>query len=32
MPSKLDQLKTMTTVVCDSGDFGNLKAFGVKND
>ncbi len=29
MPSKLDQLKTMTTVVCDSGDFGNLKEFGV---
>ncbi len=29
MPSKLDQLKTMTTVVCDSGDFGKLKAFGV---
>ncbi len=28
MPSKLDQLKTMTTVVCDSSDFGNLKAFG----
>ena len=29
MPSKLDQLKTMTTVVCDSSDFGNLKEFGV---
>ena len=29
MPSKLEQLKTMTTVVCDSGDFGNLKEFGV---
>ena len=28
MPSKLDQLKTMTTVVCDSSDFGNLKEFG----
>ena len=29
MPSKLDQLKTMTTVVSDSGDFENLAAFGV---
>ena len=29
MPSKLDQLKTMTTVVSDSGDFNNLSAFGV---
>lgn len=29
MPSKLDQLKTMTTVVSDSGDFNNLAAFGV---
>ena len=29
MPSKLDQLKTMTTVVSDSGDFSNLSAFGV---
>lgn len=29
MPSKLEQLKTMTTVVCDSSDFGNLKEFGV---
>lgn len=29
MPSKLDQLKTMTTVVSDSGDFENLSAFGV---
>ena len=29
MASKLDQLKTMTTVVSDSGDFNNLAAFGV---
>lgn len=29
MPSKLEQLKTMTTVVSDSGDFENLAAFGV---
>ena len=29
MPSKLEQLKTMTTVVSDSGDFDNLAAFGV---
>jgi transaldolase len=29
MPSKLDQLKTMTTVVSDSGDFENLAAFKV---
>ena len=29
MPSKLEQLKTMTVVVSDSGDFGNLSAFGV---
>ena len=29
MPSKLDQMKTMTTVVSDSGDFANLAAFGV---
>ena len=29
MPSKLEQLKTMTTVVSDSGDFNNLAAFGV---
>ncbi len=29
MPSKLEQLKTMTTVVSDSGDFNNLSAFGV---
>ena len=29
MPSKLDQLKTMTIVVSDSGDFNNLSAFGV---
>ena len=29
MTSKLDQLKTMTTVVCDTGDFGKLEAFGV---
>ena len=29
MPSKLDQLKTMTVVVSDSGDFNNLSAFGV---
>lgn len=29
MPSKLDQLKSMTTVVSDSGDFENLAAFGV---
>ena len=29
MPSKLDQLKTMTTVVSDSGDFNNLSEFGV---
>ena len=29
MPSKLEQLKTMTTVVCDSGDFATLKEWGV---
>ncbi len=29
MPSKLEQLKTMTTVVSDSGDFNSLAAFGV---
>lgn len=29
MPSKLEQLKAMTVVVSDSGDFHNLKAFGV---
>lgn len=29
MPSKLEQLKTMTTVVSDSGDFGHLADFGV---
>jgi transaldolase len=29
MPSKLDQLKTMTVVVSDSGDFNNLSDFGV---
>ena len=29
MPSKLEQLKTMTTVVSDSGDFENLSEFGV---
>ena len=29
MPSKLDQLKTMTVVVSDSGDFDNLSEFGV---
>ena len=29
MPSKLEQLKTMTTVVSDSGDFSKLDAFGV---
>ena len=29
MASKLDQLKTMTTVVSDSGDFNNLAEFGV---
>ena len=29
MPSKLEQLKTMTTVVSDSGDFSNLSEFGV---
>lgn len=27
MPSKLDQLKTMTTVVADSGDIDTIKAF-----
>ncbi len=27
MPSKLDQLKTMTTVVSDSGDFESIRAF-----
>ena len=27
MPSKLDQLKTMTTVVADSSDFNTIKAF-----
>ena len=27
MPSKLDQLKTMTTVVADTGDMGSIKAF-----
>jgi len=29
MPSKLEQLKTMTIVVSDSGDFNALAAFGV---
>ena len=29
MPSKLEQLKTMTTVVSDSGDFSSLADFGV---
>ena len=29
MPSKLEQLKTMTTVVSDSGDFSHLSDFGV---
>jgi transaldolase len=29
LPSKLDQLKQMTVVVSDSGDFHNLKEFGV---
>ncbi len=29
MPSKLEQLKTMTVVVSDSGDFENLSDFGV---
>ena len=27
MPSKLDQLKAMTTVVADTGDIGSIKAF-----
>ena len=29
MPSKLEQLETMTTVVCDSGDFAKLKELKV---
>ena len=29
MPSKLEQLETMTTVVCDSGDFAKLKEMKV---
>ena len=28
MPSKLDQLKTMTTVVADTGDMDSIRAFG----
>lgn len=27
MPTKLDQLKAMTTVVADTGDIGSIKAF-----
>ncbi len=29
MPSKLDQLKTMTTVVADTGDMDAIRRFGV---
>jgi transaldolase len=31
MPSKLDQLKSMTTVVADSSDIASIKAYAPKD-